>query len=121
MLLFMIFALVHFHLYGLLILFCGKHKEFGKHSFKYKQGKESLKISNAFKIFSAYLLSLVLNVLSNIKTWACSTTSPVGAQCLPRQSYMYSFSLEGKVIHTGACRNESQLALVQVSNLEKYK
>lgn len=70
-LLFMIFALVHSHLYGFLILFCGKHKEFGKHSFKYKQGRELLKISNAFKIFSAYLLSPVLNVLSNLESFQC--------------------------------------------------
>lgn len=37
---FMIFALLYFHLYGFLIIFCGKHKEFEKHSFKYKQGSD---------------------------------------------------------------------------------
>lgn len=31
---FMIFALVHSHLYGFLIIFWGKHKAFGKHPFK---------------------------------------------------------------------------------------
>lgn len=83
---------------------------------------ELLKISNAFKIYSIYLLFLVLNMLSNLKTWPCNTTRSVGAQCCPRQSYMYNCSLESKVICTGACRMSHSLCLLPIlRNMSKSR